>query len=34
MTSDCNKFYFVQANDGCAKIASDNGINLSDFYTW
>ncbi|GKT62699.1 lysM domain-containing protein [Colletotrichum tofieldiae] len=34
MTGSCNKFYFVKSGDGCATIASSNGIGLSDFYTW
>ncbi|KAK1625448.1 hypothetical protein BDP81DRAFT_474374 [Colletotrichum phormii] len=34
MTKDCNKFYFVKSGDGCANIASSNGIALTDFYSW
>lgn len=34
MVANCNKFYFVQSGDGCANIASTQGIALSDFYSW
>ncbi|KAJ5008114.1 LysM domain-containing protein [Colletotrichum sp. SAR 10_66] len=34
MTKDCNKFYFVKTGDGCANIANNNGIALTDFYSW
>ncbi|KAK4128906.1 carbohydrate-binding module family 50 protein [Parathielavia appendiculata] len=32
--SDCNKWDVVQAGDGCASMAQDNGISLDQFYDW
>ncbi len=34
MVSGCERFYLVEANDGCYDIATDAGIALDDFYTW
>jgi hypothetical protein len=34
MVSDCDKFYLVQSEDGCASVASAAGISLADFYAW
>ncbi|KAF7536445.1 hypothetical protein G7054_g4539 [Neopestalotiopsis clavispora] len=34
IANNCNKFYFVQAGDSCAAIASKNSIALSDFLSW
>ncbi|KAF3941517.1 Autolysin [Dactylella cylindrospora] len=34
MVGNCNKFYFVKENDGCAAIASQAGIPLSMLYQW
>ncbi|RYP87131.1 hypothetical protein DL769_000590 [Monosporascus sp. CRB-8-3] len=34
MTGNCNKFYLVKKNDGCAGIASNNNIRLTDFIAW
>ncbi|KAF3935428.1 Autolysin [Dactylellina cionopaga] len=34
MVGNCNKFYFVQPDDGCAAIASQAGIPLSMLYQW
>lgn len=34
LTSNCNKFYLVKTGEGCADIASKNGISLADFYKW
>ncbi|TDZ67286.1 LysM domain-containing protein [Colletotrichum trifolii] len=34
LTKNCNKFYFVKSGDGCANIASNNGVALADFYSW
>ncbi|KAL2757501.1 carbohydrate-binding module family 50 protein [Sodiomyces alcalophilus JCM 7366] len=34
MVADCDDFYFVQKDDGCADIAAAHGISLSDFYSW
>lgn len=34
MVDNCNKFYFVKEGDGCAGIASANGISVEDFAKW
>lgn len=34
MTSNCDKFYLVQPDDGCYDLAAANDIALSDFYSW
>ena len=34
MVSDCDKFYYVEPEDGCYNIATAEGIALSDFYAW
>ncbi len=34
IVSNCNSFYFVKSGEGCADIASRNGISLSQFYSW
>ncbi|KAL3441010.1 hypothetical protein BJX65DRAFT_314269 [Aspergillus insuetus] len=34
MTSNCNRFYFVEEGDGCWAIANDTGIALDDLYAW
>ncbi|KAI9044908.1 LysM peptidoglycan-binding domain-containing protein [Aspergillus affinis] len=34
IAKNCNKHYFVKSGDGCAAIASANGISLADFYSW
>jgi LysM repeat protein len=34
MVGNCNKFYFVNANEGCQQIASANGITLAQFQAW
>ncbi|KAF4919633.1 LysM domain-containing protein [Colletotrichum viniferum] len=34
MVGNCNKFYKVKSGDGCAAIASSNGIALADLYKW
>ena len=34
MVTNCNKFYFVKADEGCRDIADAQGISLSDFYAW
>jgi LysM repeat protein len=34
IASNYNKFYQTKSGDGCAAIASANGISLSDFYAW
>jgi len=34
MVGNCNNFYLVQPGDGCAAIASNNGITLVQFYAW
>jgi LysM domain len=34
MVGNCNTFYLVQPGDGCAAIASKNGITLAQFYAW
>ncbi|KFG84209.1 LysM and DUF180 domain-containing protein [Metarhizium anisopliae] len=34
MVDNCNKFYFVKEGDGCAGIASANGISIEDFAKW
>lgn len=34
MVGNCNSFYLVQTNEGCAAVASKNGITLSQFYAW
>ncbi|POS72694.1 hypothetical protein DHEL01_v208910 [Diaporthe helianthi] len=31
---NCNKYYFVQADDGCWAISNTYSISLDDFYTW
>ncbi|KAK1635257.1 LysM domain-containing protein [Colletotrichum phormii] len=32
--ANCNKWDVVQSGDGCASMASDNGITLDQFYNW
>lgn len=32
--STCHDYHLVESGDGCASIASDSGISLSDFYEW
>jgi hypothetical protein len=34
MASNCNKFYLVASGDNCETIAMDEGISLTEFYTW
>ncbi|KAF3210944.1 hypothetical protein TWF192_000029 [Orbilia oligospora] len=34
MVGNCNKFYFVKANDGCSAIASQAGIPIAKLYEW
>ncbi|KAK6502102.1 hypothetical protein TWF481_009911 [Arthrobotrys musiformis] len=34
MVGNCNKFYFVRADDGCQTIASSSGIPLAKLYEW
>lgn len=34
MVSNCDAFYFVKSGDGCAVIASNYGITLTQFYAW
>jgi len=34
MASNCNKFYRVQSGDQCGLIASENGVDLQNFYAW
>ena len=34
MVDDCDTFHFVESGQGCALIAGQYGISLSDFYTW
>lgn len=34
MVGNCNAFYLVPANEGCAAVASQNGITLAQFYAW
>ncbi|CAI6331053.1 unnamed protein product [Periconia digitata] len=34
MVSDCDRFYFVNSGDICEKIATSNGISVSDFVKW
>ncbi|KAH8891136.1 hypothetical protein GQ53DRAFT_720459 [Thozetella sp. PMI_491] len=34
MTTGCNKFYKVVANDNCQTVASKQNVTLSDFYAW
>ncbi|ORY01575.1 hypothetical protein BCR34DRAFT_521866 [Clohesyomyces aquaticus] len=34
MVGNCDAFYKVIKDDGCAAIASNNGISLTQFYSW
>ena len=34
MVSNCNRFHFVKKGEGCALIASQNGITLAQFQEW
>ncbi|PYH81903.1 hypothetical protein BO82DRAFT_414824 [Aspergillus uvarum CBS 121591] len=34
MVSGCLRFYDVQSNDDCYDLASEAGVQLSDFYSW
>ncbi|RYP92202.1 hypothetical protein DL770_001709 [Monosporascus sp. CRB-9-2] len=34
MTTNCNKSYKVKSGDGCAAIAQNNGISLSNYYVY
>ncbi|KAL7765248.1 hypothetical protein ACKLNR_003164 [Fusarium oxysporum f. sp. zingiberi] len=34
IVSNCNKFYMVNSGEGCATVASKNGITLAEFYKW
>ncbi|KAH7369483.1 hypothetical protein B0T11DRAFT_338432 [Plectosphaerella cucumerina] len=34
MVADCNRFYFVQTDDGCDAIAARNGISPAQFHAW
>ncbi|KAJ5928235.1 hypothetical protein N7466_007191 [Penicillium verhagenii] len=34
MTTSCDVFYFVEANDECDTIASEYDITLAEFYAW
>ncbi|KAF7159652.1 hypothetical protein CNMCM5623_005032 [Aspergillus felis] len=34
ITKECNEYYFVQAGDTCAGIATKYSISLADFYNW
>ncbi|KAG9497550.1 hypothetical protein J7337_010411 [Fusarium musae] len=34
IVSNCNKFYMVKSGEGCATVASKNGITLAEFYKW
>lgn len=34
MVDNCNKFYFVEAGDGCSAIASQEGITFADLLRW
>ncbi|KAG5746608.1 hypothetical protein H9Q70_010692 [Fusarium xylarioides] len=34
IVSNCDKFYMVKSGEGCATVASKNGITLAEFYKW
>ncbi|KAI1747118.1 LysM domain-containing protein [Xylaria castorea] len=34
IVGNCDKFYFVQTDEGCEDIAKKNGISLTQFLTW
>ncbi|EWG47506.1 hypothetical protein FVEG_07588 [Fusarium verticillioides 7600] len=34
IVSNCEKFYMVKSGEGCATVASKNGIILAEFYKW
>lgn len=34
MVDNCNKFYYVQKDDGCDRVAAANGISSEDFRKW
>ncbi|KAL5610165.1 hypothetical protein FOVSG1_004846 [Fusarium oxysporum f. sp. vasinfectum] len=34
IVSNCDKFYMVKTGEGCATVASKNGITLAEFYQW
>ncbi|KFX87782.1 hypothetical protein O988_09292 [Pseudogymnoascus sp. VKM F-3808] len=34
ISSSCNRFHFVEANEQCGNIAAAAGISLTDFYSW
>jgi hypothetical protein len=34
MASNCNKFYLVESGDQCGTIAANEGITLTEFYSW
>lgn len=34
IVDNCDKFYFVQPNEGCQTIADKNGITLAQFLSW
>ncbi|KAK2034889.1 LysM domain-containing protein [Colletotrichum zoysiae] len=34
MVNNCNRFYFVESGDTCARIASNHGVSVNQLATW